>query len=96
MGHRRLSGKTSSSEPGSQQPHRGNIHFLRWAELKKRRCHPHPTRHGLQLHMFIQSYSWSGRVPSSTSTIYQHPPALFHVPDCYQTTHGLFFMWWSA
>ena len=37
-------------------------------------------------HMFLQSCPWSGRVPSSTSTFYQHPPALFHVRDCFQAT----------
>ena len=36
--------------------------------------------------MFIQSCRWSGRVPISTSTINQHLLALFHVPDCSQTT----------
>ena len=36
--------------------------------------------------MFIQSCPLSGRVPSSTSTINQHPPALFRVPDSAQAT----------
>ena len=42
--------------------------------------------------MFIQSCPWSGRVPSSTSTIYQHPPALFHVRDCSQATSAYPFL----
>ena len=43
-------------------------------------------------HMIIQSCPWSGRVPSSTSTIYQHPLALFHVRDCSQATSAYPFL----
>ena len=47
-GCRGLSGQIWRPEPGSQQSRHSSTHSLRWAELKKRRCHAHPTRHGLQ------------------------------------------------
>ena len=46
---RRLFGQASCSVTVSQQSRRGNTLTLRWAEKKKRQCHPDPTRHGLLL-----------------------------------------------
>ena len=42
--------------------------------------------------MFIQSCPWSGRVSSSTSTINQNPPALFHFPDSAQADDSVSFL----
>ena len=80
---------SSSPEPLSLTTLRALHGAVSLRKLNPKSAHPscHWPRPRVTIsHMFIQSCPWSGRVPSSTSTINQNPPALFHFPDSAQAT----------